>query len=368
MFKRRSGFTLVELLIVMGIIILVVTMAIPSIRVMTGGRSVSVAQNQLAAVITRAREDAIALQAVRGVLFYLDPATGRVGAVIVQQAAVNDSQDARFNTILLDTLPGNDSLLLPTGVGLQTLFNGFNGAAASARDVHTWQVAMATQAAASAAQTDDRYLGFNPVAGGTVHGAPQLFYAGGCILFDGSGRLIVRPYAFQMTAFSASGAPTASNLCNFMGYGDNSFVNNGSTTTTITYSCPSSGSPSPQCTYFLQPPANGSMVVMPGCANQTNATTWNGNFPAVPVMSQIGFVLFDHDAFRGLGFTDYDADITGNSYTSAWLASGSPGVSPGVGGGGGDGVHTEADEETWLDSNTTPIMINRYNGTLIRGE
>jgi hypothetical protein len=27
-----------------------------------------------------------------------------------------------------------------------------------------------------------------------------------------------------------------------------------------------------------------------------------------------------------------------------------------------------AHEEAWLDNNSTPLMINRYNGTLVRGE
>src|SRR5665213_2429171 len=187
--KRRSGFSLVELLIVMGIIILLVTMAIPSVRVLTGTRSISVAQNQLAAVLTRAREDAIALQDIRGVLFYIDPNSGRVAAAIVQQAVVTDAGGGvRFNTVLLDTLPGNDSLLFPPAVGLQTIINGMDATgtnyATMTNATYTWHinaVALAKLADPSdgSQPSHDRYLGFSPLPGQNYHKSPIPFQVGG---------------------------------------------------------------------------------------------------------------------------------------------------------------------------------------------
>src|SRR5947209_4921771 len=46
-----QGFTLTELLVVIGIIVLIATLAIPAFSVITGNRSVDSAQNQLQAVI-----------------------------------------------------------------------------------------------------------------------------------------------------------------------------------------------------------------------------------------------------------------------------------------------------------------------------
>jgi prepilin-type N-terminal cleavage/methylation domain-containing protein len=351
--KCRIGFTLVEMLIVMAIVVLIVTMAVPSIRVLTGTRSISVAQNQLAAVITRAREDAIALQDIRGVLFYLDPISGRVGAAIVQTAVLNDTFNMRFNSVVLDTLPNNDSLLLPVGVGLQTIMNGMDSTIApSPWSAEMWHVAAIAQAKNSnpyggGTPSDDRYLGFNDIKGASYHGLNLFFYVGGCVLFDGNGRLVQRPYAFQMTSLDANGNPIASNLCRLMGFDVNAKG------VAIAFPCVSAA------TYMLYPIGsaypnnNGSIIFMPGCPNN-----WNGFFPKVPLLSQMGFVLFDHDAFRGLGFTDVDADVQApNTYSTAWPTSK-----------GGDGIHSEMDEETWLDTNSTPIMINRVNGTLIRSE
>jgi hypothetical protein len=75
--------------------------------------------------------------------------------------------------------------------------------------------------------------------------------------------------------------------------------------------------------------------------------------------SQYGVVVFDHEAFASQGFTDADAQavkptLLPSSYTTAGqVAAGAP---------------SEAAEETWLDNNSTPLIIGRYDGSLIRGE
>ena len=83
--RGGRAFTLTELLIVIGLIVLLIALAVPAFRAMSGGRSLDAAQNQLAAVLGAARAEAIGLQKVRGVLFYLDPATDRVNAAIVRE-------------------------------------------------------------------------------------------------------------------------------------------------------------------------------------------------------------------------------------------------------------------------------------------
>ena len=72
-----------------------------------------------------------------------------------------------------------------------------------------------------------------------------------------------------------------------------------------------------------------------------------------PLSSQFGFVLFDREAFKAQSFTDGD-----DTMDPAVAGYGSVGASP----------PSEADEEAWLDKNSAPILINRYNGTLIRAE
>jgi len=51
--RTVAGFTLTEILIVIGLIVLVIALAVPAFNVMTGGRSVDAAMNTLSAVLGR---------------------------------------------------------------------------------------------------------------------------------------------------------------------------------------------------------------------------------------------------------------------------------------------------------------------------
>jgi hypothetical protein len=67
------------------------------------------------------------------------------------------------------------------------------------------------------------------------------------------------------------------------------------------------------------------------------------------VLSQVGLVVFDREKFIGQNFTDADPlydNATGSAVKSAFV--------------------NEAGEETWLDQNAQPLLINRFNGTLVR--
>ena len=60
-------------------------------------------------------------------------------------------------------------------------------------------------------------------------------------------------------------------------------------------------------------------------------------------MSSFGLVLLDGDAFANNASLG-DPQATGATYG------------------------TELGEEQWIDENSVPLLINRYNGTLVRGE
>lgn len=297
--RTNAAFTLTELLIVIGLIVLVIALAVPSFKAMTGGRSVDAAQNQLAAVLGGARSEAIGLQKVRGVFFYVDPATERVNAALVREAdytppstiTVADPPD-----YYLDLVADRDPIALPVGVGLQGIDNA---------DV------------AGGVRRDDGYIGYNPVrpadlAGGGPPAAPILY--GGVILFDGSGRVVNKHYGFQLgeTVVDDTGrkrfGPTR--MAEMFGYVQ---------TETPPY-------------HFIPRQSVGG-----GAAPMQKK----------PPLSLFGFILFDSEPFKNLGYTEIDPQYEGaaGSYTGTELA-----------------------EETWLDNNAVPVLINRYNGTLVRGE
>ena len=87
--RRAAGFTLTEILVVIGIIVLFIALAIPAFSAISGTRSIAGAENNLSALLVRAREEAIAQAdtadpSYRGVMFYIDPATDTVTGMIVR--------------------------------------------------------------------------------------------------------------------------------------------------------------------------------------------------------------------------------------------------------------------------------------------
>lgn len=335
--QRRQAFTLIELLIVMGIILLFITMAVPVLRNLSGANSTSITINMMSAILTRAREMAIANQDVRGVLLLRDPLSDRIDVVIVMPAAIQDPNWSGY--LLLDQVPSTDSLELPLGIRVQSVFNGFDPTAAS-----TTSTSLA--AANAATGKSDRYFGYNPIS--------QMAAPGPVFLFDGNGKLISVPYGFQLSAPGSSvGTFQPSNLCKLF-----QFV-----PAAGPYSWPS-GAPTGQNIISYGYPAI-SVAIIPGvfgAAASGNGTTKAPPPPPVfPVTSQLAMVVFDYDTFKTLGFSDDDAVMTASStmprpYSSAVSTPTNPLLA------------AESDEEAWIDNTSTPILINRQNGTLIRGE
>src|SRR5947207_7305858 len=81
----RPAFSLTEILIVIALIVLLLALAIPAFSFITGSRSIDGAANQISAFLGRARAEAIGLQEVRGVMFFVDPTKQRTNLAIVHE-------------------------------------------------------------------------------------------------------------------------------------------------------------------------------------------------------------------------------------------------------------------------------------------
>src|SRR5262245_27490547 len=84
--RPRSGFSLTEILIVIALIVLLLALALPAFNFISGGRSIDGAMNGISAFLARARTEAVGVQEIRGVMFYIDPKTERQMMVLVKES------------------------------------------------------------------------------------------------------------------------------------------------------------------------------------------------------------------------------------------------------------------------------------------
>ncbi len=282
----RPGFTLTEVLIVIGIIVLVLALAVPALDIISGSRSINGAENQVSAMLGRVRANAIGVERDTGVFFFIDPATERVTLAEVQNVSESSSEP-----ILLDIVADRDFLTLPKGVGMQLIDNA------------DFTVGTPPERA------DDGYIGFNNIIPSEPNDPSPTRY-GGVILFDSKGRLVSKAYGFL--ALLPSGENTQ--IFNVIWTGK---------------TVPSPGDVDPPDVDLIPPTV---VTVAPN-----NVTR-----------SAFGLILFDLEAFLNNGdHEDPQVAIGTNNYA---------------------GANGDIGEETWLDQNSVPLMINRYNGTLVRGE
>lgn len=287
----KRAFTLIEVLVVIGIIVILIGLAVPALGLLTGSRSIDRAENNLSAMLGRARADAIGLQKDVGVLFFVNPNDGLVTCAEVVET--DKPASGIIAEVHLDLLPDRDFMQLPKGVMAQVIDNcalDDNGTPNDASD--------------DTVRLDDAYLGYNTaVARGTV---PQVSY-GGVILFDSGGRLVSRTYAFRGNKGSTTDRTDLMHL-----------LLDKSITSTTTGSV---------------------QDIFPYPVN-----TAAGAF--IPLQrSAFGLVLIDGEGFANNG-DNIDPQATGAPAITA----------------------NERGEETWIDENSVPLLVNRYNGTLVRGE
>ncbi len=79
-----NGFTLTELLVVIGLIVVLISLAVPAFSALRGSNSVESATNVVSASLARARAEAVGLQRPFGIAFYREAATARFAMALVE--------------------------------------------------------------------------------------------------------------------------------------------------------------------------------------------------------------------------------------------------------------------------------------------
>jgi prepilin-type N-terminal cleavage/methylation domain-containing protein len=83
--NQHRGFTLVEIVVVLTIIVLIASAALPAYRFISGSRSLDNTQNMISAMLSRARSLALVSHQARGVFFFIDTINDRTVMALVQQ-------------------------------------------------------------------------------------------------------------------------------------------------------------------------------------------------------------------------------------------------------------------------------------------
>jgi hypothetical protein len=165
---------------------------------------------------------------------------------------------------------------------------------------------------------DDRYIGYNTIARHLATAmTPTNFPYGGVILFDGRGQLVCKSYAFQT---QRNGVWTSLGLLLW------------------------SNSINPA----IDSPDTNHDDIAP--------VDPTGVYPNRPLYlrSQIGIAVFSSDDFINANLAAHGGDMDK-------LLGDVQVRNPG-------GSDAESIEENWIDQNATLAMINRYNGSLLKGE
>jgi prepilin-type N-terminal cleavage/methylation domain-containing protein len=117
--RTHRGFTMLELMTVITIIVLVLAMAVPVVRSIEGNRSVEAGYNRLSAALGHARQIALFNRAPAGVVFYKYGNGPENMAFVEQQKVVlgNSTFDDRY----MEIIPGEEILTMPPGVAVQLL-------------------------------------------------------------------------------------------------------------------------------------------------------------------------------------------------------------------------------------------------------
>ncbi len=318
------GFTLIEIMVVIVIILLMLGMAVPVLHVITGSQSEAGATNIIASMLGRARSDAIGLQRPVGVAFIYNPSTQ---VQTMAEVEIPDCQEwtagtpTPLGTYVKVTKYGVVDYYVSTQTG--TSLGSLSGPPSGQNSNAVWR-AVFGQPLDIRQDTDlvplPAGIAVQTICNCSVNGSARTtdgYLSVGVILFDGQGRLTSVPYGIAGATSSTGTLPTGPNhvfLSQISG---------------LNYAYPQ----------------------VPGVYNNSGATQFG-------VPSQFGLVVFQRNAFSGQGFPTIDPTYLYPTSSLSGQYSQSQNGS----------TQTKAAEDTWMDTNATPLLINRYTGTLIRGE
>ncbi len=126
------GFSLVELIVVIGIIVLILVLAMPAFNKMVQGSNLAQGNNMVSAYIAAARAAAMQQKRTVALIFYEEVANGGTAytgqtAVIMAREIALDTNYATNGVSYFGVLPGRTPEYLPQGIKVATLSDSATG-------------------------------------------------------------------------------------------------------------------------------------------------------------------------------------------------------------------------------------------------
>jgi prepilin-type N-terminal cleavage/methylation domain-containing protein len=374
--SKRRGFTLVEMITVLTIMVLLLSIAIPVWKALLGGTNTATAQNQIAAMLANARSDAMYYRQTIGVFFFPDLKSGQTAMAEVQVQTLYYNSNAG---------PGSS-----TGYTSQFSAGKWQGTPPAWTRISTTGPNGLLYSLEMVNYVDPN---FDP----TSNQAPNyIFYRDLVFLPKGVG-VVLNNNTYDNNTVNNSGAglewTPQSNpmppLDRYRHIGAIMFTPDGRLTT-IPFGVP-------YYEYFNQAQYNllaSNNKVLPEnqlCArigmyyNYDLASNLNwppnpgvGNPPYTPLMSSVGLVIFDHDAYLSqharlaVGQPQPQSSITigdNSLFTDDdlnWSSKSPPtGINPGA-----NSIQAQDKfiEESWIDQNGVALMVNPMTGALLKAK
>jgi len=320
---------------VIGLLVLMLVLALPAMNFITGARSTESATNVIGAILGTARAQAIARQSNVGVIFFWDRTKEQTVAGLCTTAQPWDSTVSYVGYVPGTT--GGDVVEYPAGSGIYYIcISSVVGSPDPATNTVSWLRMAANPTNAGGyfpampvlldgfeLQTLPKGVGLqavvipNPTLDAALNSPTAIhqydsYVSTACVMFDGEGRLTSQEYGIYAGERFDTPSPVYSRLG-----------------------------------FLLQSKQNTAKATSPSDQGMMGET-------------QIAIALYDRHAFHDAGFDE-------NDYLAGDFTTLVPPVAPSRNQ-WATASGNEPQEEQWIDQNATFLLVNRYNGTLLKSE
>lgn len=353
--RGRGGFTLSEILVVITIIVIVATLTVPVFNVLSGSRSIDGASNTIGAMLARARQEAISRQRPIGLAVFTDTVRDRVAVALVSSPLPwqPDTTYVRGDVVSVVSTLETD----PRGAPARTYFYVCHTTHTSATSMNDPFSPDRMPRSTSPGTIRWNFLRagspHNPDAPLLTESPPRRYGLPSYVSIVPGTDIMYLPRGVGAQVLVSARTTTGGQLDRYLHAGVIFFGPDGRLMPEQTWGVLFNGVDLPDATNQDLTSSRLGMLIRFDSNPASSADSTN--IDPVPSLTSdrlrggLGVILFDRQAYLSQGFPLWDAMLDPSRSFDA-------------------GTPSERTKETWLDANGTLLLVNRFNGTLLRAE